>query len=872
MSLTPLLDALSADPVVRKVVETARRGDAPLVDVAVSPGARSPPARRAGRRRRHARCSRSPPPAARPRTSPPRCGCFLPRRPRRRLPVLGDPAARAAQPPQRHRRPAARRAAPAGPPRPRRPGIRPAVGRRRPGPRGAAAAWPRGSATWRPVALQAGDERPLEDVVEALAAAAYTRTDLVERRGEFAVRGGILDVFPPTEEHPRPRRVLGRHGRGDPLVQGRRPAQPRGRRARPLGAAVPRAAAHRRRPRAGRGAGRPAARRRPTCSARSPRASPSRAWSRSPRPSSTAWRRVLDVLPDGADRRARATPSASAPAPTTSSPRAHEFLEASWANAAAGNAVPVDLQAVLGTRVVLDPGRACASTPLRPGVPWWTLTPFAGDAELVIDGDDDVDERFGLETADAEPSAATPTRRSPTCARWVARRLAGRSSSPRAPAWPSASPRCSREHDVAAAGSTPARRPTSSRASSTSRPARSGAGFVAPRQRARGRHRDRPHRSAPGSGTSTKDMRRMPSRRRNQVDPLQLRPGDFVVHEQHGVGRFVEMMQRTVAGATREYLVIEYAPSKRGQPGDRLYVPTDQLDQVTRYVGGEAAHPQQDGRLRLAPRPRRRAKRYVKQIAGRADPPLQRPDGHRRATRSRPDTPWQRELEDAFAYVETPDQLSQHRRGQGRHGAARCRWTGSSAATSATARPRSRCARRSRRSRTASRSRSSCRRRCWSSSTCRPSPSATPQFPVRSCRRCPASRATREAKEVIAGPGRRHGRPRHRHPPPARPRMRGSRTSAWSSSTRSSASASSTRSSSRRCAPRSTCWRCRPRRSRAPSRWRSPASARCPRSQPRPRSATRSSPSSAPTTRSRSPRRSGASCCARARSSSSTTR
>jgi transcription-repair coupling factor (superfamily II helicase) len=66
------------------------------------------------------------------------------------------------------------------------------------------------------------------------------------------------------------------------------------------------------------------------------------------------------------------------------------------------------------------------------------------------------------------------------------------------------------------------------------------------------------------------------------------KPGDFVVHEQHGVGRFVEMVQRTVGGATREYLVLEYAASKRGQPGDRLYVPTDQLDQVTRYVGGEA--------------------------------------------------------------------------------------------------------------------------------------------------------------------------------------------------------------------------------------------------------------------------------------------
>ncbi|MDQ5840093.1 MAG: transcription-repair coupling factor, partial [Chloroflexota bacterium] len=53
-----------------------------------------------------------------------------------------------------------------------------------------------------PVALRAGDEMPLERAVDALAAAAYARTDLVERRGEFAVRGGILDVFPPTEQHP----------------------------------------------------------------------------------------------------------------------------------------------------------------------------------------------------------------------------------------------------------------------------------------------------------------------------------------------------------------------------------------------------------------------------------------------------------------------------------------------------------------------------------------------------------------------------------------------------------------------------------------------------------------------------------------------
>src|SRR5205823_13714497 len=53
-----------------------------------------------------------------------------------------------------------------------------------------------------PVELHSGGDADLDGVVEALAGIAYARVDLVERRGEFAVRGGILDVFPPTEEHP----------------------------------------------------------------------------------------------------------------------------------------------------------------------------------------------------------------------------------------------------------------------------------------------------------------------------------------------------------------------------------------------------------------------------------------------------------------------------------------------------------------------------------------------------------------------------------------------------------------------------------------------------------------------------------------------
>ena len=157
-----------------------------------------------------------------------------------------------------------------------------------------------------------------------------------------------------------------------------------------------------------------------------------------------------------------------------------------------------------------------------------------------------------------------------------------------------------------------------------------------------------------GQRTASKDMR-MPTRRRPGIDPLQLTPGDYVVHEQHGVGRYVEMTSRSIQGATREYLVIEYAASKRGQPPDRLYVPTDQLDQVTRYVGGEAPSLHRLGGADWA-KTKGRARKAVRQIAGE----LIRLYSARMASPGHafgPDTPWQRELEDAFPYVETPDQL-----------------------------------------------------------------------------------------------------------------------------------------------------------------------------------------------------------------------
>ncbi|MFZ9343433.1 MAG: DEAD/DEAH box helicase, partial [Candidatus Nanopelagicaceae bacterium] len=131
--------------------------------------------------------------------------------------------------------------------------------------------------------------------------------------------------------------------------------------------------------------------------------------------------------------------------------------------------------------------------------------------------------------------------------------------------------------------------------------------------------------------------------------------GDYVVHEQHGVGRYLELVQRDVAGISREYLVIEYASSKKGHPADRIYVPTDSLEQITRYIGGEAPAVHRIGGGEWI-KAKSRAKKAVKEIAGE----LIRLYAARTSSPGfafSPDTTWQRELEDSFAYVETPDQL-----------------------------------------------------------------------------------------------------------------------------------------------------------------------------------------------------------------------
>jgi len=102
--------------------------------------------------------------------------------------------------------------------------------------------------------------------------------------------------------------------------------------------------------------------------------------------------------------------------------------------------------------------------------------------------------------------------------------------------------------------------------------------------------------------------------------------------------------------------VLEYASSKRGQPADRLFVPTDALDEVSRYVGGEVPTLNKLGGADWA-KTKGRARRAVRQIAAQLVQlyaARQAAPGYAFAK----DTPWQRELEDAFPYTETPDQLS----------------------------------------------------------------------------------------------------------------------------------------------------------------------------------------------------------------------
>jgi transcription-repair coupling factor (superfamily II helicase) len=162
---------------------------------------------------------------------------------------------------------------------------------------------------------------------------------------------------------------------------------------------------------------------------------------------------------------------------------------------------------------------------------------------------------------------------------------------------------------------------------------------------------------------SPRTGRTLATKRTRVVDPLSLSPGDYVVHDTHGVGRFVELVQREISTggrqamtSQREFVVLEYAPSKRGGPADRLYVPTDQLDQLSHYVGSDSPTLSKMGGSDWAST-KGKARKAVRELA--VD--LVKLYSARMAAPGfafSPDTPWQRELEEAFPFVETPDQLT----------------------------------------------------------------------------------------------------------------------------------------------------------------------------------------------------------------------
>ncbi len=488
-----------------------------------------------------------------------------------------------------------------------------------------------------PVELVVGQTADLDDVTRRLADAAYTRVDLVEKRGEFAVRGGLVDVFPPTEQHPirvefwgdevdevrsfavADQRTIDKAERlwAPPCREllltddVRRRAAALGEQHRQLAEMTSKMAA-----------------------------GIAVEGMESLAPALVDHLELLvDVMP--ADTQVLVVD------PERVRSRAHdlvatseEFLGASWAAAAGGGQAPIDLGAASYRE--LDDVRAHAR---EVGLAWWTVSPFGLDDELL-----------GGESRNVAASAVEGYRgdveRAVTDLRgWLA---AGHRVVVSHPGHGPAQRMVEvlAEHDVAARLVEP----------DADVPLEAGIVTVTCATLAHGFVDDGlglalvTGDDLSGQRGATRDASRMPTRRKRQIDPLELKKGDYVVHEQHGVGRFVEMRQREVHGATREYLVLEYGASKRGGPPDMLFVPADSLDQVTRYVGGEQPSLDRLGGADWSKR-KNRARKAVREIAAE----LIKLYAARQATQGfafGADTPWQRELEDAFPFHETPDQLT----------------------------------------------------------------------------------------------------------------------------------------------------------------------------------------------------------------------
>jgi transcription-repair coupling factor (superfamily II helicase) len=490
-----------------------------------------------------------------------------------------------------------------------------------------------------PVELAAGDTAELGEISKQLADAAYTRVELVEKRGEFAVRGGLLDVFPPTEPHPV--RVEFWGDEVDEL--------------RYFSAADQRSLDER-----------PDRLWAPPC--RELLLTPTvRERARALTLEHPELAEVTDALAEGiaVEGMEALTPALIGGEHmellTDLVPRgthvlvcdpervrsraadlvrtAEEFLAASWQTAAEAGQAPIDLGAssFRDLEDVADDARGR-------GLPWWTTGAFTLQTE-----DDDTHVTLAatpVERFHGDQDAALGQLRDWGRDDWrVVLTFAGPGPAQRAADQLTEADLGVRLlPDLAAA-------PESGLTHVTQANLEAGFAFPGIKLALLTEHDLTGQR-----GTSMRDAQKMPARRRNAVDLVQLQPGDVVVHEQHGVGRYVEMVSRTVHGGQRDYLIVEYAPGKKNQPPDRLFVPTDALDQLTRYVGGDAPALSKLGGADWA-KTKGQARKAVKQIAAE----LIRLYSARMASKGHafgPDTVWQRELEDAFPFQETPDQLA----------------------------------------------------------------------------------------------------------------------------------------------------------------------------------------------------------------------
>jgi transcription-repair coupling factor (superfamily II helicase) len=528
----------------------------------------------------------------------------------------------------------------------------------------------KGLANLKPIRLAVGEDIDLTDLAAGLVDAAYTRVDLVERRGEFAVRGGIVDVFPPTEEHPIRVDFFGdtveeihyfsvADQRSSDVALTEITASP----CRELLLTEDvrtRAAA--------------LAQQHPELIEMLDKIAQGHPVD--------GMEALSPVLVDGMELLIDLLPTDTHVLvcdPELVRGRAielvktsEEFLHASWAAAAGGGKAPIDLGAS-----AYQPLAEVRATALARGMAWWTLSPFSAgpvdDLSSDAGGHRSIEQEEPIRTEDGEiidlsDRVSGPSVESRTIPGQIGETYRGDTEA-------AVNEITKRVRDSWRVVVTAEGRGTADRMAevltehelpvrilpSLDEPPATGLATIVTGQLTHGFVADQIRLALftasdlSGQRATDRADRKMPARRKNQIDPLELVSGDPVVHSQHGVGRYGEMARRTVAGATREYLVIEYAPSRRGQPGDRLYVPMDSLDQVTRYVGGENPTLDRLGGADWAKR-KGRARRAVREIAAE----LIKLYAARQATRGHafsPDTTWQRELEDAFAYVETPDQF-----------------------------------------------------------------------------------------------------------------------------------------------------------------------------------------------------------------------